>query len=94
MKINWLSDDGVNLPMTNDVSRNVFYNKILSKNVQGKKCCEIGFGTNLLSILAIKHGASSVIAYECNQDKFELGKTIKTDHTPQENSYFLRRCTL
>lgn len=64
MKINWLSDDGVNLLMINDVPRNAFYSKILSKNVQGKKCCDVGFGTGMLSILALKHGATSIIAYE------------------------------
>lgn len=74
--MNWLDDDGINLPMINDVPRNLFYDRILSKNVKGKKCCDIGFGTGLLSILALKHGATSIIAYEQDPDRFELGKKV------------------
>jgi len=79
MAINWLSDDGVNLPMINDVPRNLFYDRILSKSVRGKKCCDIGFGTGLLSLLAIKHGASSIIAYEKDPERFNLGQQIIED---------------
>lgn len=62
--------------MINDVPRNVFYDKILSETVRGKKCCDIGFGTGLLSLLALKHGASSIIAYEKDPVRFELGQRI------------------
>jgi hypothetical protein len=76
MNVDWLNDDGVNLPMINDVVRNVFYDKILSSSVKGKKCCEVGFGTGLLSLLALKHGATRIIAYEKDPGRFELGQEI------------------
>jgi hypothetical protein len=75
-KLNWLSDDGINLSMINDIPRNTFYDKILSHNVKNKKCCDIGFGTGLLSLLALKHGAESVIAYEKDPARFELGQWV------------------
>jgi hypothetical protein len=75
-KLNWLTDDGINLPMINDVPRNAFYDKILSHGVKNKKCCDIGFGTGLLSLLALKHGADSIIAYEKDPGRFELGQWV------------------
>lgn len=74
--INWDSDDGVSLTMINDVPRNLFYDKILSTTVRGKKCCEIGFGTGFLSLLALKHGADSIIAYEKDPVRFALGQQV------------------
>ena len=74
--LNWITDDGINLAMINDVVRNSFYNKILANTVENKHCCDVGFGTGLLSILALMHGAKSVIAYEKNQDRFELGQLL------------------
>lgn len=76
LNLNWLRDDGINLPMINDVPRNTFYDKILSENVHDKQCCDVGFGTGLLSLLAIKHGAKHVIAYEKDPSRFHLGQTI------------------
>lgn len=75
-KINWNSDDGVNMPMINDVLRNCFYEKILSKHVKNKKCTDIGFGTGLLSMIALKHGAAHIRAFESNNDRYHLGKEI------------------
>lgn len=63
------------LPMINDVVRNSFYNKILQQ-VKDKNCLEIGFGSGILSILALQHGARSIVAYEECQETFELGKKI------------------
>lgn len=74
--INWDTDDGVSLPMINDVPRNAFYNKILQESVTGKRCCDVGFGTGLLSILALKHGAEHVIAFEKDPVRYQLGKHI------------------
>jgi len=91
MKINWLTDDGVNLPMINDIPRNLFYDKILSKNVRGKKCCDVGFGTGILSILALKHGATSIIAYEQDLDRFKLGQKI-IDHLELTDQIELKHC--
>lgn len=76
INLDWFNDDGINLPMLNDVPRNIFYNKILSENVQNKQCCDVGFGTGLLSFLALKHGAKHVIAYEKDLSRFKLGQFI------------------
>lgn len=74
--INWNSDDGVHLSMINDVPRNAFYDKILQESVKGKSCCDVGFGTGFLSILAIKHGAEHVIAFEKDPVRYQLGKHV------------------
>ena len=74
--INWNSDDGVSLSMINDVPRNAFYDKILQESVNGKSCCDVGFGTGFLSILAIKHGAEHVIAFEKDPVRYQLVKNV------------------
>lgn len=74
--IDWKADDGVFLPMLNDVVRNRFYESIIKPNVSGKQCIDIGFGTGILSLLALKHGADHVVAYEMNQNRFLLAQKI------------------
>lgn len=74
--INWKADDGVFLPMLNDVVRNRFYESIIKSSVSGKQCVDIGFGTGILSMLALKHGADHVVAYEMNQNRFLLAQKI------------------
>lgn len=73
--IDFDNHDGVYLPMMNDVLRNRFYDYVLQE-VQDQYCIEIGFGTGLLSMLAVKHGARHVTAYESDPARFELGRTI------------------
>jgi predicted RNA methylase len=63
------------LPMINDIVRNKFYNTIL-QDVKGKTCLEIGFGSGILSILALEHGANSIVAYEEMEDTYNLGVKI------------------
>lgn len=75
-RIDWSDHDGVNLPMINDVLRNYFYDNILRGNVRNRNCLDIGFGTGLLSLMALKHGARHVTAFESNPDRYELGKFI------------------
>ena len=70
--IDFDNHDGVYLSMLNDVSRNQFYDQILLE-VKGHDCVEIGFGTGLLSMLALKHGARSIVAYEADPDRYRLG---------------------
>ena len=70
--VDFENHDGVYLPMLNDVARNHFYDQILTE-VQDQDCVEIGFGTGLLSMLALKHGARSIVAYESDPDRFRLG---------------------
>lgn len=74
--IDWRNHDGVNLNMLNDFVRNQFYDKAIADNVKGKCCLDVGFGTGFLSILALQHGASSVIAYENDDNRYLLGKEI------------------
>jgi hypothetical protein len=75
-RIDWHNHDGVNLGMINDFMRNQFYDKILSRYVKDQNCTDIGFGTGLLSMLALKHGAGHIRAFEIDSDRFELGKEI------------------
>lgn len=71
--IDWMNHDGVNLGMINDYMRNQFYETIVENTVRHKKVVDIGFGTGLLSILCLKHGATSVVAYEVDQERYQLG---------------------
>lgn len=75
-QINFFDHDGVNRSMINDFMRNQFYDNIFAGNVRDQHCLDIGFGTGLLSILALKHGALSIIAYESDDARYELGKLI------------------
>lgn len=73
--IDFENHDGVYLPMINDVLRNKFYDHVLQE-VRNQYCIEIGFGTGFLSMLALKHGALHITAYESHSARFELGCAI------------------
>lgn len=75
-RIDWFNHDGVNLGMINDFMRNQFYDRVLSRYVAGQQCTDIGFGTGLLSMLALKHGVSHVRAFESDHDRYLLGREI------------------
>jgi hypothetical protein len=74
--IDWQNHDGVNLAMINDFVRNQFYDRVLARYVKNQCCTDIGFGTGLLSMLALKHGADHVRAFESDTDRFALGLEI------------------
>ena len=74
-RVDFENHDGVYLSMLNDVSRNHFYDHVLTE-VRDQHCVEIGFGTGLLSMLALKHGARSIVAYESDPDRYRLGCEI------------------
>ena len=74
--IDFKNHDGVALPIINDFMRNQFYDCILLGKVRNQRCMDIGFGTGLLSLLALKHGASSILAYESDLDRYHLGSQI------------------
>ena len=77
-RVDFENHDGVYLSMLNDVARNHFYDQILTE-VRDQHCVEIGFGTGLLSMLALKHGARSIVAYESDPVRYQLGcEVIKT----------------
>jgi len=63
------------MPMINDVVRNRFYKKIL-KDTKNKNCLEIGFGSGILSILALEAGAKHIVAYEEDLETYQLGLEI------------------
>ena len=69
--IDFMSDDGVFMPMLNDTGRNKFYKQALDLSAQDKTVCDIGAGTGLLSVLALQAGAKHVIAVERDPDRFE-----------------------
>jgi len=75
-KINFDLDDGVNLFMINDFMRNQFYDRVLKRYVRDQYCTDIGFGTGLLSIMALKHGARHVRAFESDHNRYLLGCEI------------------
>lgn len=72
-RIDWMNHDGVNLPMINDFVRNQFYDRILSRYVRDQHCTDIGFGTGLLTMMALRHGARHVRAFESDSDRYLLG---------------------
>jgi hypothetical protein len=74
--IDWYDHDGVGINMINDFIRNQFYNNIFKQHVSDKHCLDIGFGTGLLSIMALANNAKSVIAYESDNDRYRLGQLV------------------
>jgi hypothetical protein len=72
-RIDWHNHDGVNLGMINDFMRNQFFDRVLSQHVRDRHCTDVGFGTGLLSMLALKHGAKHVRAFESDPDRYQLG---------------------
>lgn len=74
--IDWKADDGVFLPMLNDFRRNRCYESLLSMRVADRECVDIGFGTGLLSMIALKHGAKHITAYESDHKRYQLGQHI------------------
>ena len=75
-RLRWERDNGVYLPMLEDTARNQFYDNVFSKTVNNKNCIDVGFGTGLLSLLAIKHGAKHITAYEHDHNRYLLAKHI------------------
>ena len=71
--INWGGDDGVFFPMLVDFRRNQYYDEIIADSVAGKNCVDLGFGTGVLSMMALKHGANHIVAYEKNPERYQLG---------------------
>jgi predicted RNA methylase len=74
--MDWMKDDGIFLPMINDTGRNQFYKAAIERAVNGKTVCDIGAGTGLLTILAIKAGARKVFAVEHDIDRANLARQM------------------
>jgi len=76
MSMDWLSDDGIFMPMLNDTGRNIFYKAAIEAAVPGKTVCDIGAGTGFLSVLAVHAGAKHVIAVERDLQRYQYTKSI------------------
>jgi len=72
----WYHDNGINLDMILDSARNNFYYEILKDTVYGKECIDVGFGTGILTLIAIHLGAKKIIAFETNAERYFLGKNL------------------
>lgn len=62
--------------MINDKKRNQFYEQMLSRHVADKTVIEVGFGTGLLSLLAVKLGAKKVLAFEQHAELSRFGNKL------------------
>ncbi len=69
--------------MINDVVRNRFYKTIL-QDTKDKICLEIGFGSGILSILAVEAGAKHIVAYEEDLETYDLGTKVITELNLQD----------
>lgn len=76
MSLDFMKDDGVFLPMLNDDGRNKFYKAAIVRAAPGKVVCDVGAGTGILSILAVKAGAKKVIAVEQDAARAEYMRSI------------------
>ena len=70
--IDWDHDNGVAFGMIFDHVRNQFYDNILKDTVEGKHCIDIGSGTGLLTMLALKYNPKHVTAFEANYYRYQL----------------------
>lgn len=78
MSLDFVKDDGVFLPMLNDIGRNTFYQQALLAQAPGKVVCDIGAGTGFLSVLAVQAGAKQVIAVEKDLQRYNyLNQTLE-----------------
>ena len=74
--MDWMKDDGINIPMLNDTSRNKFYDEAIALAAPGKIVVDIGTGTGILSILAARAGAKKVYAVEQDQARAEYSRAM------------------
>jgi hypothetical protein len=56
--------------------RHKFYSQILQDNVRDRSCVEAGFGTGILTLLALQHGATKVESWEMDPHVYKLGNFV------------------
>ena len=64
---------GLEIGLINNKIRNRFYDEILKK-CKNKKCIEVGAGSGLLSLIALKHGATHITCFEQEINTFMILK--------------------
>ncbi len=69
--MDWMKDDGIFMPMLNDIGRNEFYQQALQRFANDSTVCDIGAGTGFLSVMAAKFGAKHVYAVEKNPARYQ-----------------------
>jgi len=67
---------GVGNWIREDKPRNKFYEFMISQECPGKICYDVGVGNGLLTILALKHGANHVYAFERDSATAEFFRNI------------------
>lgn len=81
--------------MVRDTKRNRFYDNILKETVAGKHCLDVGFGTGLLSYLALKYNPKHITAYELDVPTFEFSKwVLKKLNLENKITLLNEKCTL
>jgi SAM-dependent methyltransferase len=72
LSLDWLNDDGISLPMINDIGRLNFYEAAIAQVAKDKTFVDAGAGTGLLSFLAVRYGANKVYAVERDNARYKL----------------------
>ncbi len=67
---------GLDYTMISDVERNKFYDSMIENIVKDKIVCDIGFGSGILTMMALHHGAKKVYAFEQDAATFDFGKAL------------------
>lgn len=67
---------GLWVPMINDHRRSQLYDNLLSNSVKHKTCADIGFGSGVMTLIALHYGAKHIYAYEPDPTTFDFGKEV------------------
>lgn len=70
--------------MLADIPRNDAYDAMLKRQAPGRRILDIGTGTGLLAMMAVRAGAEHVYACEINPHKADLAKTIIAQNGMEE----------